>query len=475
MVRRPRRRAAAVAAVTAVAGLLWLALAAAAALAQTPGQPPAAEPTRTLALEVGSGKLMTLPAAAANVFVADPKVAEVRPGTPDRLFIFGVGPGRTSVAALDAAGHTLADYRVTVGLSGYAAGQAQAAAAAAVPDGRVAIRAEPRGLLVSGQVDTPEDAARVLSIARGYLSEGQTLEDQIGVRSSIQVSLHVRIAEMSRQVTNQLGVNWQALGTIGNIGALPATNLALAGGSLNGGVLATCAAGTLFSVSCKGLSFDGLINALVQENLARILAEPNLTAMSGQPASFLAGGEFPIPVGQQNGEVTIEFKQYGVKLTFVPTVLSSGRINLHVSPEVSELTQQGAVQLTAGNSTISVPALTVRRAETTIEVGSGQSFAIAGLLLDTIQDSPSGLPLLSKIPVLGALFRSDSYQRQETELVVLVTPYIVRPVSDPTVLRVPGQDYQPPSDLERILLMRQAAGQPPPPVHIPSEAGFIVQ
>jgi pilus assembly protein CpaC len=197
--------------------------------------------------------------------------------------------------------------------------------------------------------------------------------------------------------------------------------------------------------------------------------------MSGQPASFLAGGEFPIPVGQQNGEVTITFKQYGVKLVFVPTVLSTGRINLHVSPEVSQLTQQGAVQLTAGNSSIQVPALTVRRAETTIEVGSGESFAIAGLLLDTLTDSPSGLPFLANLPVLGALFRSDSYQRQETELVVLVTPYIVQPVADPAALQVPGEKYHPPSDLQRILLLREANGQPAQKVSIPSEAGFIVQ
>jgi pilus assembly protein CpaC len=465
------RRAVAVVAAGLLRVAAWVALAvtlaSVVAFAQTPGR--GDEPTRTIEIEVGSGRLMTLPAAAANVFVADPKVAEVRPGTPDRLFIFGVGPGRTSVAALDAAGHTLGDYRVVVGLSGYAAGQAQAAAAAAVPDGRITIRPQPRGLLVSGQVATPEDAARVLSVARGFLAEGQTLEDQIGVRSSIQVALHVKIAEMSRQVTNNLGVNWQALGTIGRSGALPWTNLLV-----NSPSSVTCAAGTLLSVACQGGNIDGIISALVQENLARILAEPNLTAMSGQPASFLAGGEFPIPVGQQNGEVTIEFKQYGVKLTFVPTVLSTGRINLHVSPEVSQLTQQGAVQLTAGNSTISVPALTVRRAETTIEVGSGQSFAIAGLLLDTIQDNPSGLPFLSKIPILGALFRSDSFQRQETELVVLVTPYIVRPVDDPNALQVPGQDYQPPSDLERFLHISQSAGQPPA-AHIPNEAGFIVQ
>jgi pilus assembly protein CpaC len=430
----------------------------------------AADAARTLDIEVGAGRLITLAGSAANVFVADPKVAEVRPAAPDELFVFGVGAGRTTVSALDAAGHSIADYSVVVQPSSFAANQAQAAVQAALPGARIVIRPQPKGLLVSGQVETPEDAARVLAIAGGYIGPGQAVQDELGVRSSVQVSLQVKIAEMSRSVTNTLGVNWQALGTIGNIGALPALNLAI-----NGPATAVCAAGTLFSVACKGGSFAGIINALVQENKARILAEPNLTAMSGQPASFLAGGEFPIPVGQNNGEVTITFKQYGVKLVFVPTVLSSGRINLHVSPEVSQLTQQGAVQLTAGNSSIQVPALIVRRAETTIEVGSGQSFAIAGLLLDTLTDSPSGIPFLANLPVIGALFRSDAYQRQETELVVLVTPYIVRPVSDPAALQAPGENYQAPSDLQRILLLRQAAGQPVQKVSIPSEAGFIVQ
>jgi pilus assembly protein CpaC len=440
------------------------------AVAAAAPAPRAADTARTLDLEVGSGRTMTLATPAANVFVADPKVAEVRPATADTLFIFGVGPGRTNVVAMDAAGHLLGDYRVVVSPSSFAAGQAQAAVAAAVPGTHVTVRAQPKGMLLTGEVATPEEAARALAIARGFLSGDQTIEDQIGVRSSVQVSLQVKITEMSRSVTNTLGVNWQALGTIGRSGVLPWTNLVV-----NTPTTVACAAGTLLSIACSGASIDGVISALVQENLARILAEPNLTAMSGQPATFLAGGEFPIPVGQQNGEVTITFKQYGVKLTFVPTVLSSGRINLHVNPEVSQLTQQGAVQLTAGNSTIQVPALTVRRAETTVEVGSGESFAIAGLLLDDIQDSPSGLPFLSKIPVLGALFRSDNYQRQETELVVLVTPYIVHPVADPSALQYPGEHYEPPSDLQRILLLRQAAGQPVQKVDIPTEAGFIVQ
>jgi pilus assembly protein CpaC len=271
-----------------------LGLVLAVAAAAPPPRP--ADTARTLNLEVGSGRTVTLDTPAANVFVADPKVAEVRPATPDTLFIFGVGPGRTNVVAMDAAGHLLGDYRVVVSPSSFAAGQAQAAVAAAVPGTHVTVRAQPKGMLLTGEVATPEEAARALAIARGFLSGDQTIEDQIGVRSSVQVSLQVKITEMSRSVTNTLGVNWQALGTIGRSGVLPWTNLVV-----NSPNTVACAAGTLLSIACAGASIDGVISALVQENLARILAEPNLTAMSGQPATFLAGGEFPIPVGQQNG------------------------------------------------------------------------------------------------------------------------------------------------------------------------------
>lgn len=198
--------------------------------------------------------------------------------------------------------------------------------------------------------------------------------------------------------------------------------------------------------------------------------------MSGQTASFLAGGEFPIPVAQGLNQVTVQFKQFGVSLAFQPTVLSDERINLHVRPEVSQLSSQGAVTLSAANNSISIPALTVRRAETSVELGSGQSFAIAGLLQDSITQGDSALPFLGEVPVLGALFRSNSFRRSETELVIVVTPYISRPSSNPAAVRQPGEDYEPPGDLERVLLLRQQARSTPPTrVRIPGSAGFVVQ
>jgi pilus assembly protein CpaC len=275
---------------------------------------------------------------------------------------------------------------------------------------------------------------------------------------------------MSRQVIKNLGINWQALGTIGSIGNLPAL-------TLNANVDTVICLGALGPL-CPGGNLNGIIDALAQDNLARILTEPNLTVMSGQTASFLVGGEFPIPVGQQGGQITIEFKKYGVTLTFLPTVFSDGRINIHVTPEVSQLTTQGAVQFTAGNSSIQVPALLVRRAETTVELGSGQSFAIAGLLQDNLSQGVSGLPFLTDIPVLGAAFRTDSFSRTQTELVIVVTPVLVKPVDSDAALHLPTDKQTMPSDLERILLQRQV-GKPqsvvPVQLQIPGDAGFVVQ
>jgi pilus assembly protein CpaC len=335
------------------------------------------------------------------------------------------------------------------------------------------------GLTVSGKVKTPADADRVVQIVRGYLPAGQTLDNRISVASSLQVNLRVRIAEMSRNLIRQLGVNWANLIELGKytqIGLItnnPLVNLTRTPNIAFGGYN--------FPTPGHVVDINGLIDTLSQDELIHVLAQPNLTAISGEAASFLVGGEFPIPVAQQNNQVTIEFKQYGVSLAFVPTVASDGQITLKVRTEVSQLTNQGAVQLSSGNSTIQVPALTVRRAETAVELGSGESFAIAGLLQDAVNVTGNGVPFLGDVPILGALFRSDNFQRNETELVIIVTPYVVRPVASTSALHLPTDGYRPPTDLERILLLRQtgrtggavAASVTVP--QIPGIAGFIVQ
>jgi pilus assembly protein CpaC len=311
--------------------------------------------------------------------------------------------------------------------------------------------------------------------ARSFVGPGQTVENRIAVLGSQQVNLRVRIAEVSRNVLRQLGINWSNLGQLGKYAAIGLTTL---NPLANTTVQASSATfGYNFPSPGRSLDINGVIDAMAQDQLIHVLAEPNLTAMSGETASFLVGGEFPVPVAQQNGEASVEFKQFGVSLAFVPTVESGGRINMKVRPEVSALSTQGAVQLGVGNSTIQIPALTVRRAETTVELASGQSFAIAGLLQDNVTLTGNALPGIGELPIIGALFRSDGFQRNETELVIVITPYLVRGV-DPAQVKLPTDDWKPPSDLERILLLRQSARGAPPaalPTHIPGDAGFVVQ
>ncbi len=436
-----------------------------------------APPGKGMKLEAGTGRIVSLTAPAASVFAADPKVVEVRPASPTSLFLFGVAAGRTTVAAMSASGQPIAQFDVTVGPNEYAAGVTNEQVAAAVPGRGIVAGARNNGLVLNGTVNTPAEANRAAEAAKSNLAEGQKLENRLGVREAIQVNLRVRVVEMARSLTRELGVNWQALANIG--GRYGAVAFASAP-ALVQAANSSLAGAYSFNSPGKVVDINSVISALAQDQLVRILAEPNLTTMSGETASFLVGGEFPIPVAGTNQSISIEFKQYGISLAFVPTVLEDGRISLHVRPEVSQLTSQGAVTLQVGlNSAVQIPALLVRRADTTVELGSGQSFAIAGLLQDTTTLVNNGVPFLGDIPVLGALFRSDNFQRQETELVILVTPYLVQPATNTASLTTPDKGWRAPGDLDRILLLRQmargqardAAARPT----VPGDAGFLIQ
>ena len=445
---------------------------------------PVAARSSALSIDAGSGRVVTLGAAAANVFAADPKVAEVRPASPTSLFVFGVAPGRTTIAALAANGVPVAQYEVTVNPSGYGAAAARATIGRVLPGQNVRVETLGNGLSVSGDVATPADADRAVQIARSYAGDHQQVQNLLSVGSSQQVNLRVRIAEMSRSLTRTLGINWQSLANLGKYAAIGAVT-ANALSAITTPPSLVGAVGYNFNTVGHVTDINALIDALAQDQLVHVLAEPNLTAISGETASFLVGGEFPIPVAQQNNSTSIEFKQYGVSLAFIPTVSSGGRISMKVRPEVSALSSQGAVVLSASNNSIQVPALTVRRAETTVELTSGQSFAIAGLLQDSTQLNGTAVPFLGELPIIGALFRSDGFQRNETELVIVVTPYLVRPNSDPATVKLPTDGWKPPTDLERILLLRQsgrpqtaapaAASATAGPSRIPGDAGFIVQ
>ncbi len=453
-----------------------------------------------LVLDSGSGKLVTLPEPAATVLSANPEVVRVQPASPTTLFLVGVKAGHTTVIATADNGRPVAQYDVTVrGEAGApmragglavsttpGTGQMESAIRQAVPGVQgLRLTRGPSGIIVDGTVDQPAAADRISTILRAFSGDKDAIVNNLNVRAAIQVNVRVRIAEIDRSITRQLGFNWQALGGGSNWAFGLRTGLAAAGfispllplGALLPNAPATNSFGGGYM--SKNWDVNGVIDALAADQLITLLAEPNLTAQSGETASFLAGGEFPIPVaGSGNGNsttITVMFKQYGISLAFVPTVIGSDRINLKVRPEVSQLTTNGAVNVPIPNGSIQIPALTVRRAETTVELGSGQSFAIAGLLNHNSTQTGSGLPGLGEVPVLGALFKSTAFQRDESELVIIVTPYIVRPTDDPRALALPTDNFKPATDLDRLMYGRQLAGGAAPARNVPANTGFILE
>lgn len=490
-------------------GFVVLAAAGGVALAQPlPPLPEAAglapERPATIQLDAGVGRVVSLPAAAATVIAADPRVARVQPLSPTSLFIMAVGGGRTTVIATAENGQPIAQFEVNVRAAAVAmpatnaplnagapaaapsvSGAAiEAAIRRAVPTVQaLSITVTPGAVLLAGRVATPEEAQRAFAMTQGLAGEGRNVVNQLVVLGSTQVNVRVRIAEISRQVTRELGLNWQALGTSGSFafGLRSGPSASRVAGAVTSGATVLNGAGSAArfaaGVMTGSLDLNAVIDALAADQLVSILAEPNLTAQTGETASFLAGGEFPVPVAATTtGQISVQFKPFGVSLAFVPTVLSPDRLSLRVRPEVSELSQNGAISMPLTNGSVTIPALTVRRAETTIELGSGQSFAIAGLLQRNTTQLSQGVAGLSDLPVIGALFRSDAFQRDETELVIIVTPYVVQPVSDPATLAAPTDGFRPATDMDRLLFQRQIARPGTRPAPLPRlDAGFILE
>lgn len=428
-----------------------------------------------ITLPAGQGRVIHLRAPASNIFTADPKVAEVRPASPDSLFIWGVAAGSTTVAALNANGESVAQFNVTVVPSGYSAKQTQIG-------GGLRVRETPSGMALSGNVATPMDAERAVTAAKSQLPQDAKIDNRMRVAEPVQVSLHVRIAEMNRTLTRELGVNWST-GANGDSPARLGQHVAFGTSTNTQVVESTLTPASAVLQLVHGWNLDTIVQALSDDQLIHMLAEPNLTTMSGEPAEFLVGGEFPIPVATNVDTISVDFKQYGISLSFVPTVLSHGEIQLHVRPEVSQLDKANGVTFFFGagaqGAGLSIPALVVRRVDTTVTLGSGQSFVIAGLLQDQTSMTGNAVPGLGDVPILGTLFRSDSFQRNQSELVIVVTPYIVKPVNDPNALRLPTDGWRPPTDIERILFLRQSApgyaGTVAPSRRLPADAGFMVE
>jgi pilus assembly protein CpaC len=440
---------------TAVAALA-IGLAAVAAPTAASAQPRAYtegtyRPTAQVVLSTGEGTMINLPRRVTNVWVSNPKVADVLVNSPTQLNLFGKDFGETTLIATAADGSVVYGAQVHVSQNLPTINEVLRAA---MPDSDVRIMTVGQTALLTGTVASPDDSAFAEGLANRELDPGAgkggeckvCVINRLKVATPLQVTLKVRIAEVNRTLLKSMGVNLLSRDTTGgfnfgigrgNPGTIPS-----GGGSptfnLNGAATTLAGFGHLL-----GLNLLGTLDIAAQDGLASILAEPNLTALSGETASFLAGGEFPIPISQGNNGVSVEYKSYGVGLAFTPVVLADGRISMRVRPEVSQLSDAGAVTLGGYR----VPALLTRRAETTVELGSGQSFMIAGLLQNTTNNSVDKTPLLGDLPILGALFRSTKFQRQETELVIVVTPYLVRPVS--TQLALPTDGMRSPNDVQR--------------------------
>jgi pilus assembly protein CpaC len=420
----------------------------------------AAAPSDVVTLSVGTGQMVRLPGTMSDLFVANDAIADVQVRSTNQIYIFGKAAGQTTVYATDRSGRVIYSANVRVGQNLASVDQMLQMA---MPEAN--IRATPMSglILLTGTVAQPSDAEEAERLAQAFVGEGTQVVSRLRTATPQQVMLQVKIAEVSRSFVRELGVNLSAIDTTGgfNFGLFrgtrgsatdPATGLPINRFErIADGNWAIEGAGRLF-----GLDIASAIDLAENNGLVTTLAEPTLTALSGETASFLAGGEFPIPVSQSLGAVTIEYKQYGVGLAFTPYVLEDGRISMRVRPEVSELSTEGSIRLNG----FDVPALTTRRAETTVELGSGQSFMIGGLLRNAHTNTVDRAPWLGSLPVIGALFRSNRFRRAETELVIIVTPYLVQPVSA-NQIALPTDGFRTANDGQRVLLGQQQPGRLP--------------
>jgi pilus assembly protein CpaC len=457
-----------------------IAMCALAPLAAVPAGPATAQtvtnPSQDVILSIGRGQLVTVPGTMTDVFVANENVADVQVKSQRQLYVFGKAGGETTVYASNAAGAIIWSANVRVGSN---IDSIDEMLRLAMPEANIQVATMGTNtVLLTGTVAAPEDAAEAERLVSAFVGEATNVISRLRMATPLQVNLRVRIAEVSRSLVRTLGVNLMTADSTGGfqfgIGQgrqitsewAPGAPLLGVGPGLQPDVdhganaISAINPGTTLGGAGRFLGLDlmGALDLAERDGLVTTLSEPNLTALSGETAEFLAGGEFPIPMSQGLGTTSIEYKKYGVSLAYTPTVLANGRISLRVRPEVSELSSQGAV--TMNNFTI--PALTVRRAETTVELGSGQSFMIAGLLSNNANTTIDKAPGAGDIPILGNLFKSTDFRKGQTELVIVVTPYLVKPVNDRDIA-LPTDGFRVPTTAEQFLLNRENSSVPARP------------
>lgn len=479
--------------------------------ARVGGLPPGTQrPTTEVLLSTGQGEVITLPADAADVWVANPNVADVDVSNPRQIRLFGKDYGETTVFVTAANGRVIYSTNVRVAQNLTSIDRMMKAA---MPDADIKVITVGQLAILTGTVAAPADVAQAQQIVTALLNPGidvtnATTPLKIGVvnrlrtATPLQVNLQVKIAEVSKSFAKNIGSN---LSTIDGTGGFkfgisngrsiattattdPNLPLSVGLGTVTGYTIDPItgkivqAPGTAIQPGPQTTTIGGLGKLFGMDILGALdlgetdgqvttLANPNLTALSGETGSFLAGGEIPIPVSQGLGAVSVEYKQYGVSLAYTPTVLADGRISMRVRPEVSQLSAAGAVQIGG----VTIPALTTRRAETTIELGSGQSMVIGGLLQNSTDNQITKTPGIGDVPVLGALFRSNGWKRNETELMIVITPYLVKPVNADQIV-LPTDGYKAPTDLGRVFLGRLGEGtnggeRPKPTMAVPNVAG----
>ncbi len=453
---------------------------------------PGAGPTsERIDLPLGQAAVVQLPVDAVDVMVANPEVADAVVRTPTRAFVLGRNVGRTNIFFFDRDGAMILDLDVRVERDIDAL---QDALERFVPSGRVSAESMNANIVLSGTVPSAAAADTALQVARRWADEPEQVISFLTVEGREQVLLKVRVVEMERTIVRQLGVNLSGEQRFGDFGAPtrvratddlgnplsdqngnPVFDLYAPGRYQSGTSFSTQNAFNVAGAALGGFagtigtqnlvngvlqsSLSATLNALERVGLVRTLAEPNITAISGESGNFLAGGEFPVPVSRdRDGNVLVEYRQFGVGLGFTPMVLSEGRISLSISTEVSELTSEGAFSLDATpifndagdvigtTGGLSLPALSVNRAETTVELPSGGSLVIAGLIKEETRQSLDSVPGVKELPVLGSLFRSRDFANNETELVIVVTPYLVDP-TNPDALASPDEGFAPASAL----------------------------
>ncbi|MET0365341.1 MAG: type II and III secretion system protein family protein [Sphingobium sp.] len=426
-------------------------------------------------MSVGQSKVIDLPAVMSDVIIADPNVVDVHVRSSRQLYLIAKGPGQSNVTVTTAGGKAIYRAMVRVGTNLTSIDQMLKLA---MPDADITVSTLNNTILLTGTVAAPEDSAEAERLTAAFVGDKTgdktTVISRLKTATPLTVNLQVRIAEVSKNVSKSIGMNlmtydptsglkfglgqgrsivngtWAIGGTLatGN-GAQGVMNAA--GAQIGTGVSSVTSGTTLAGQGrLFGLDILAALDLAEIQGLSTTLANPNLTALSGETASFLAGGELPIPLSTGLGQVSVEFKQYGVSLAFTPTVLADGRISMRVRPEVSDLDYSAGVTI----SNTAIPGIKTRRAETTVELGSGQSFMIGGLLSTSASNSLDKAPFLGDLPILGNLFKSQSFKRQQSELVIVVTPYLVKPVNARDI-KLPTDGFRNANDAQRYLGAQQ--------------------